>query len=938
MISPFALAALALLSAQAVAAPKASPTAAVLPAGAQWSMPHADICTNSGLRLTTFTDRRTPMVTVVVTLDAGSADDPDGKPGVAHLAEHLWFRASTTQGETVEQLLAETSTYNAITYADQTMFLAQFHKVELDRVLKGQGQFYVNPLQGIDEEIFSAERRIVAQEVRENHVDVAGGGYRWLFNRMFPAPHPYSRLWSATPAAVDALILDDVRAFFAQHLRPDNTTVQIVGDIDSETARAAVWEAFPDAAVGVPTGTLPVSCGDFRPTGIEIPEGPTTREWIEQLAPVEHRQILLGWAIPGGFSPAAAVNRTSVPVLDYYLSNRVEPGTLRRYPSCSAEVMREATAVICSLQLEDSAVPDDVLRLAFGGLQNFTDDHESPRAGWLWRNAVELELRAWLRGAESFHTPMVGGGEPAILFSHIAGIPGAHSPMLSALGASKFDEVMAFGARWFTSERAVRALIVPLRHTQPQTPAVVRSVTPVTPPQAPTPAAIVASAAPPASSDIEVQILDNGLTLALYPFGTAPRVSVELVFRDFSAAGTLPGLAEIVSAEKSYQSTSVPGNPKLMSEPDDPELVSRFPVWRNDASGEQLQGPSFLLEQMLWRLRWELAAAVLEDQNEMDPAEYLGKVLETWWEKPGVQVSELASSYLFVHNPWIGKAGFPEWRRAKNASGRDKKAVLYGARRPERAVLVVVGQFDKVATLESIHKHFGKWPGPDVAFPKPAWTPVTELPAESEIVVVDSPGLSTVRSAAACRLAPAPVVGSLGVLEQLAKDKVFRDLRLRGALAYDPWAEVRSDPVGGNLLLMGASLPLDAAEVGRSGIANALDALAEMDDPNELAWAAKKAAIAELGQRGTLGGMASALSAAMLTPLGARLFQERASSRSATTVLDIRSLLSPCRERVSYVFVGPKWVMAPELARSKLAIREVEWSKYQAERTGLGVR
>lgn len=767
---------------------------------------------------------------------------------------------------------------------------------------------------------------------------MAGGGYRWLFNRMFPAPHRYAELWSATPAAIDSLTLDDVRAFFAEHLRPDNTSVHMLGDIDGDTARVAMWKAFPDAAIGVPTGTLPLPCGDFRPAGLAIPERPTSADWIEQLAPVEHRQILLGWAIPGGFAPAAAVNRTSVPVLDYYLSNRVEPGTLRRYPTCSAEVMREATAVICSLQLEDSAVPDDVLRLAFDGLRNLSDDHEKARAGWLWRETIELELRTWMRAAESFHTPMAGGGEAAILFSHITGIPGAHSPMMTALSASKFDAVMAFGARWFTPERAVRALIVPRRHTQPTAASQARIVVPSLPSVAPAPAEIVAAAAAPAPTDIEVQTLDNGLTVALYPFGSTPRVSVELVFRDFSAAGKLPGLSEIVSAEKSYQSTSVPGNPKLMSEPDDPNLVSYFPVSRSDASGQQLQGPNFLLEQMLWKLRWELAAAVLEDKYEMDPAEFLGKVLETYWEKPGAQVAELASSYLFEHNPWIGKAGFPEWRRAKNASGRDKKAVLHGARRPERAVLVIVGQFDKVATLDNIHKHFDKWPGPNVAFPPPVWTPVTELPAVSEIVVVDSPGLSTVRSAAACRLAPAPVVGSLGVLEQLAKDKVFRDLRIHGALAYDPWAEVRSDPVGGNLLLLGASLPLDAAETGRSSLADVLEALAELDNPAEVAWAAKKAAIAELGQRGTLGGMASALSAAMLTPLGARLFQERANSRSTTTVSDIRSLLSPCRARVSYVFVGPKWVMAPELARSKLAIREVEWSKYHAERTGWGVR
>src|SRR5689334_20380568 len=52
----------------------------------------------SGLRLVVLSVPSVERFTVVASYRAGSVDDPDGKEGLAHVVEHLAFRAAPTPG------------------------------------------------------------------------------------------------------------------------------------------------------------------------------------------------------------------------------------------------------------------------------------------------------------------------------------------------------------------------------------------------------------------------------------------------------------------------------------------------------------------------------------------------------------------------------------------------------------------------------------------------------------------------------------------------------------------------------------------------------------------------------------------------------------------------------------------------------------------------
>ena len=65
---------------------------------------------------------------------------------------------------------------------------------------------------------------------------------RALDGGLFPATDPVQR--QTTPETVGSLTLDDVKSYYAQTMRPDLTTIVIIGDITPTEARAAVEKWF----------------------------------------------------------------------------------------------------------------------------------------------------------------------------------------------------------------------------------------------------------------------------------------------------------------------------------------------------------------------------------------------------------------------------------------------------------------------------------------------------------------------------------------------------------------------------------------------------------------------------------------------------------------------------------------------------------------------
>ena len=121
----------------------------------------------SGMRIVIEEDHSKPVVAVVAVIDVGAAADPVGKEGLAHLVEHLSFRAKPDgRLQRANQLdFAGASSWNGTTTHDLTTFAVVGPKESLRNLLVIEGGRLMGPLAGLDQHGFELERDVVKHEL-----------------------------------------------------------------------------------------------------------------------------------------------------------------------------------------------------------------------------------------------------------------------------------------------------------------------------------------------------------------------------------------------------------------------------------------------------------------------------------------------------------------------------------------------------------------------------------------------------------------------------------------------------------------------------------------------------------------------------------------------------------------------------------------------------
>jgi len=195
---------------------------------------------DSGLRVALVPDARTNLVSVDVRYTTGALDDPPGRSGLAHLAEHLSFEIAETGGASVAQRLEEaTLVYSASTGWDETHFASLALAPRLADVLAIEASRMAAPCDRIAPDVLERERDVVDNELRGRG---ARGPWAQLAARLFPGDHPYGRQPSV--AELGAIRLGDVCRFLAGQYAPGRAILVVGGAIELGPARALVAARF----------------------------------------------------------------------------------------------------------------------------------------------------------------------------------------------------------------------------------------------------------------------------------------------------------------------------------------------------------------------------------------------------------------------------------------------------------------------------------------------------------------------------------------------------------------------------------------------------------------------------------------------------------------------------------------------------------------------
>ena len=244
---------------------------------------------DNGLTVVVHEDHKAPVVHVAVWYHIGSADEPDGKTGFAHLFEHLMFSGSENHKDGFFkpfELIGATD-QNGTTWNDRTNYFETVPTTALDMTLWMESDRMGHLLGAIGQKELDTQRGVVQNEKRQDENQPYGRTGENIQANALPANHPYHHDTIGSMKDLNAASLADVKQWFTDHYGAANTTLVLAGDITPAQAKEKIKAYFGDIAAGPPVA---------RQQPWVAPRDKSTRgEMVDQVAQV---RIYREWNVP----------------------------------------------------------------------------------------------------------------------------------------------------------------------------------------------------------------------------------------------------------------------------------------------------------------------------------------------------------------------------------------------------------------------------------------------------------------------------------------------------------------------------------------------------------------------------------------------------------------------------------------------------------------
>jgi zinc protease len=208
---------------------------------------------DNGLKVLVREEHTAPLASVWCWYKVGSRDERPGQTGVSHWVEHMNFKGTENiPRDQVKGIIEQFGgSWNGYTWIDQTTYLETATRDALDRMLFIEAERMARCLYHPDD--CESERTVIISELQggENDPDV-------LLDQEVTATalkaHPYRHPTIGWLSDLQTMTRDDLYGHYRRYYIPNNATLVIVGDVDTDVALRRVEHHFG----GIPAGPAPI--------------------------------------------------------------------------------------------------------------------------------------------------------------------------------------------------------------------------------------------------------------------------------------------------------------------------------------------------------------------------------------------------------------------------------------------------------------------------------------------------------------------------------------------------------------------------------------------------------------------------------------------------------------------------------------------------------
>jgi zinc protease len=198
---------------------------------------------DNGLKVLIQEEHTAPLASVWCWYKVGSKDERPGLTGVSHWCEHMNFKGTVNiPRDQVKGIIEQYGgSWNGYTWIDETTYLETATRDALDRMLFIESERMANCLYHPDD--CESERTVIISELQGGENDPDQLLDQELTATAFKA-HTYGHPTIGWLSDLQTMTREDLYGYYRRYYVPNNATLVIVGDVDTDEALRRVEHYF----------------------------------------------------------------------------------------------------------------------------------------------------------------------------------------------------------------------------------------------------------------------------------------------------------------------------------------------------------------------------------------------------------------------------------------------------------------------------------------------------------------------------------------------------------------------------------------------------------------------------------------------------------------------------------------------------------------------